>query len=185
MAQITGTFKVKKADVTLVWAPKAFSYGRILTEIDDLNAAASFKSSAVKGTFIYTNTVTNKLINVGDLLNAGSYSIRADFTPASKNFNTASIIATLVVNKNTIVMAFTSSEFTYGTALSSTHFNATAIDSYKNNVPGSFVYKNGDIVFNINDMLDAGSYDITVVFTPTIPENYTNSDQPLKNEKRN
>lgn len=175
MAKTIGNFKVNPANVSLTWTPVAFNYGRALTT-NDLNATAiGMKSMNVPGIFVYTDTNSKKILNIGDILNAGSYSINVSFTPTSKNYNPASINALLVVNKNTITMAFTSVEFVYGTPLSTSHFNATAKDSYGNNVVGTFVYTSDTgVVFNIGDIIDAGTYNVIVTFTATTPENYTN-----------
>ncbi len=105
---------------------------------------------------------------------AGSYTVTVSNTVGG----TISQPATLVVLKQTPVVTWSNAApVTYGAALNNTQLDATA------NVPGSFAYTP-----TAGTILNAGSYLLSAVFTPTDPVDYnsltnyvslTVSDAPL------
>lgn len=173
---IAGTITVNKANPKISWSPSSFVYGRILASTD-LNATATgVKNDTLSGTFSYAYTVdkTVTVVKIGDLLNAGSYSITVTFTPSSKNYNSGTATATLVITQSSLTMAFNATTITYGDVLTSTQLNATAKDFYGNLISGIATYINVDTkeVINIGDTLDAGTVNVSVSFVPTSPKNY-------------
>ncbi|PZR39140.1 MAG: hypothetical protein DI538_07605 [Azospira oryzae] len=143
---------VNKATPTITWSnPAAITYGTTLSGTQ-LNATAS-----TPGTFTYTPAA-------GTLLNAGTQTLTANFTPSNTtNYNSVNGTAVqIVVNKATPVISWTTpASITYGTALSSTQLNASA------NVAGTLVYTPAS-----GTILNAGTQTLSVDFTPTVTANY-------------
>jgi hypothetical protein len=142
---------VNKVNSTLAWSnPAAIAYGTALSSTQ-LNATAS-----VPGTFIYSPAL-------GAVLSVGSQTLQVSFTPTdSSDYNAASATVALLVNKATPTLAWSApSPIAYGTALSSTQLNATAI------VTGTFAYSpiSGTV-------LDAGSQALSVTFTASDSTDY-------------
>ena len=148
----SGTLIVNKATSSITWAtPSAIAYGTALGAAQ-LNASAN-----VPGSFVYNPAI-------GTVLNAGSQNLSAAFTPTdAANYTTATANVTLTVNKAAPSITWaTPAAITFGSALSATQLNATA------NVPGSFVYNP-----IAGTVLNAGSQNLAVTFTPTDTANYT------------
>lgn len=87
-----------KTDPVITWAnPSAITYGTLLSATQ-LNAT----SGGVPGTFSYTPALNT-------LLNAGTHSLRVDFVPTDQAaYNSVSKTVTIVVNKATATLAYTS-----------------------------------------------------------------------------
>ncbi len=150
----TVTIIVNKATPVITWAnPSAITYGTALSATQ-LNA-----SSSVAGSFAYTP-------DFGTVLNAGSYNLRADFTPSdAANYNPVSnVLRPLTVNKAVPVVTWNNpAPITYGTPLGATQLNATF------SVPGTATYVPG-----AGTILPTGANQVIVVnFTPTDAANYT------------
>jgi len=151
---ITNTVVVNKASPVLTWTPSpaaGLTYAAPLSSIQ-LNA-----SSSVAGTFIYNPTN-------GAVLNAGTNTLVATFTPTdSTNYTSGlTITNTVVVGKATPTITWTNpAAIAYGTALSATQLNATS------SVAGTFSYNptNGSV-------LNAGTNTLTAVFTASNTTNY-------------
>jgi hypothetical protein len=140
------TLVVNKATTTLTWAtPSPITFGSSLSSTQ-LNATAS-----VPGSFIYSPPA-------GTLPGSGSQTLNVTFAPAdSTDYNTATAAVTLVVNKATPEITWSSpSPIAYGTALSSTQLDASA------GLPGTFTYSPA-----AGTILEVGSQDLNVTFTPT------------------
>ena len=147
-----GDVVVSQATPIITWAtPAEISYGTALTATQ-LNA-----TTPVAGTFAYSSPL-------GTVLNAGSHTLTATFTPTDAvNYTTASATVTLVVAQATPVIAWaTPAGIAYGTALSATQLNATTP------VVGTFAYS-----LPLGTVLNAGSHPLTATFTPTDAVNYT------------
>ncbi|WCT10739.1 gliding motility-associated C-terminal domain-containing protein [Mucilaginibacter jinjuensis] len=145
------TINVKPAQPVISWtAPGPITYGTALSA-NQLNATAN-----VDGTFVYSP-------NFGEVLNVGTQTLLATFTPGSNNYQVAGKTVSITVNKANPVIAWaTPSNIAQGVALSATQLNATA------NVPGTFVYTPA-----IGDVLNAGANQtLSVTFTPTDASNY-------------
>jgi dihydroorotate dehydrogenase subfamily 1 len=151
-AQISVLIVVVKATPAITWPePEPIVYGTALTTAQ-LNATAS-----VQGTFAYTP-------NIGDLLTVGDYMLSATFTPAdAESYTQAQVSVLITVVKATPEITWPESEpIAYGTALSTAQLNATA------SVQGTFAYTP-----NIGDVLTVGDHTLSVTFTPTDVESYT------------
>ncbi len=159
----TGTFTVTVPKITpvLTWAnPSVLTYGTALSGTQ-LNATALFGGSAVAGTFTYSPAF-------GTVLNAGTQSLGVTFTPTNTtNYMTVSGSATVVVGKAAPVLTWANpSALTYGTALSGTQLNATALFG-GSAVAGTFTYSPAS-----GTVLNAGTQSLGVTFTPTNTTNY-------------
>ncbi len=143
---------VNKAASSLTWAtPAAVTYGTALGSTQ-LNATAN-----VPGNFVYAPPS-------GTVLSAGSQNLSVTFTPTdTADYTTATANVTVTINKATSTITWaTPAAITYGAALSAAQLNATA------NVPGSFNYAPP-----LGTVLNAGSQNLSVTFTPTDATDYT------------
>lgn len=131
-------------------APDPIVYGAKLGTAQ-LNATTS-----VVGVFAYTPAA-------GEVLAAGTHTIRAVFTPEdSVAYATAESIVSLTVNKAMPVILWSApSQIAYGAALSPAQLNAKA------SVPGTFAYKPG-----MGELLTPGVHKLWVDFTPDEAANY-------------
>ena len=149
VAQASVNLTVCKATPVLTWpSPVAITVGTALTGLQ-LNATAN-----VPGTFCYQP-------GMGTVLSVGTHVLRVSFSPRDAgNYTTACASVCLTVStvrKTTPLLAWTTpAPITFGTALSTTHLNATA------NVPGTFAYQPA-----AGTVLDAGTQTLSAVFTPT------------------
>ena len=145
---------VKRATPQVTWAaPAAIPYGTAL------NAAQLDATGSVPGSFAYVPAL-------GTVLNAGTRTISATFTPADAvNYAPVTASVSLTVNRIAPVVTWPGpAAIAYGTALSSPQLNATA------NLPGSFLY-----VPAPGTILSAGTQTLHVTFTPSDSTNYTNA----------
>jgi len=151
-AQAAVSLSVTKATPTITWAaPTAISYGTALGA-GQLNAKAS-----VPGSFVYAPAA-------GEVLPAGTHTLSATFTPRdTADVATAQAEVSLTITKATPLITWpTPSAISYGTALSATQLNATAL------VPGSFVYTPA-----AGNVLTAGTQKLSVTFIPKDAADYT------------
>jgi len=149
----SGTLLVQKATPVITWGnPADITYGMALGT-DQLNATAN-----VAGSFAYTPPA-------GKVLNAGNgQALSVVFTPNdTANYHSATANVQINVLKATPVVTWGNpADITYGTALGTGQFNATA------NVAGNFAYTPPTGV-----VLNAGSSQtLSVVFTPNDTVNY-------------
>jgi hypothetical protein len=130
---------------------------------------SSFTASAnVSGTIAYF--LLNDPIIGSQILNAGTYTLRAQFTPTdATNYESIFATSSLIVSKITPTITFTSiSTITYETSLSS--FVSETIAS----VAGTFMfYLEDSTILTSSTVLNAGSYTIYASFTPSDTTNYT------------
>src|SRR5205823_653850 len=150
-ATATVTITVLKASSTITWpAPADIAYGTALIATQ-LNATAS-----APGTLAYTPAL-------GTVLDAGTHALSVTFTPTNAaNYASATATATITVLKASSTITWpAAADVTYGTALSATQLNATA------SAPGTFAYTPA-----LGTVLDAGSHELSVTFTPTNAANY-------------
>ncbi len=150
----TVTIVVNKATPVITWSnPSAISYGT------PLSATQLSATSSVLGTFAYTP-------DFGTVLNAGSYTLRTDFTPADgANYNSVTNVQRpLTVNKAVPVVTWNNpAPIVYGTPLGATQLDATF------SVPGTATYVPGP-----GTILPTGANQVIVVnFTPTDAANYS------------
>ena len=151
--EITAVIEVLPVAPAITWPnPAAIVYGTALSATQ-LNAAAN-----VAGTFAYSHAA-------GSVLPAGTHTLTVTFTPASGNYTTATATAEIAVGKATPVVTWANPDaITYGSALSATQLNATA------NVDGTFAYSPA-----AGTALNAGTYQLSVTFTPADSANYVGS----------
>jgi hypothetical protein len=125
---------VLKAKPVITWAkPAAIVYGTPLGAAQ-LNAAAN-----AGGTFVYSPAA-------GTILNAGSaQTLSVQFTPAeTNNYESASATTTIDVNKAQQAITWPSpAPIVYGTSLSATQLNATAIGALTYTPPAGTVLQTG------------------------------------------
>ena len=146
------TLTVNKATPVIMWAtPAAITYGTALSATQ-LNA-----SSTIAGSFIYSPAA-------GSVLTAGAHMLSVTFVPFNPiDYTTATTTVTLIVNKATPTIAWTTpAAITFGTALSATQLNAKA------SVPGGLVYS--PVAGTIPAV---GTDPLTVNFTPSDTTDYT------------
>src|SRR5207237_356529 len=151
-ATATVTITVLKAASTITWpTPADITYGTALSATQ-LNATAS-----AAGTLAYTPAL-------GTVLDAGTPALSVTFTPRNAaNYGPATATGTLPAPKATAPLTWPApADVTYGTALSATQLNATA------SAPGTFAYAPA-----LGTVLDAGSHELSVTFTPTNAANYS------------
>jgi hypothetical protein len=149
---VSGTLEVLRALPVINWpTPGSMTYGTALSGTQ-FNATAN-----VAGTFSYSPAA-------GTILSAGTHTLMTTFTPSdTANYMTAFANVSLVVGKATPTISWpTPAAITYGTALSTAQLNATADTS------GTFAYSP---VWG--SVLAAGSQVLTVTFTPSNANNFT------------
>lgn len=159
----TTSVMVSQKPITVTYSGlSAITYGTTLSS--SLNATLS---QTVDGTLsYYTDTSLTSSVISTTVLNAGSYTIYAKFTPTSANYVSYTVNTGLTVNKATPIVTYdTLPSIAYGTTLQSS-FTASA------NVSGTIAY------FLLNDpiigsqILNAGTYTLRAQFTPTDATNY-------------
>src|SRR5947208_1327698 len=130
--------------------PTDVTYGTALSATQ-LNATAS-----APGTLAYTPAL-------GTVLDAGSHELMVTFTPTNAaNYAPATATVTLTVLKASSTITWPApADISYGTALSATQLNATA------SAAGTLAYTPA-----LGTVLDAGSHELMVTFTPTNAANY-------------
>jgi MinD-like ATPase involved in chromosome partitioning or flagellar assembly len=131
--------------------PAAIDYGSALS------LAQYMAMASAPGKFDFTPPI-------GDVLPAGVHTLTATFIPMdAERYTSVQASVELTVNKATPTIDWpATTSFSYGTAISASHLNATA------SVPGTFVYKP-----SAGAVLRAGVQPLTVTFTPEDTANYT------------
>jgi hypothetical protein len=156
----TATLTILRATPTVTWAdPAAIIFGTPLSASQlDAQAGWTVGGSAVTvpGAFTYTPAA-------GTVLGVGSHTLSVTFTPAdTADYTSASASVTLTVGQATPTVTWADpADIVYGTALGAAQLGATA------DVPGSFAYSVAAGTF-----LGAGTYTLTVTFTPDDSANY-------------
>ena len=146
------TITVNPAESEITWeTPATIAYGTPISAVE-LNATAN-----TEGTFTYTLDGNDA---EGLTPNVGSYTITANFTPASTNYKEATATVTLKVASAAAEITWATPEaITYGTAIGAAQLNATA------NTEGEFVYSVRE-----GDVLPAGADSLFVKFIPDSPD---------------
>ena len=142
---------------TCTWTPisATINYGTPLST-DQLNAVGS-----TPGTISYVNLADNSPVKLGDILNTGTYSLQANLKPTSSAYLPShSKAVTLTVNKVNPTISCDAPTITYGDVLGDPT-NPTAKFN-GNDVAGTFSWG------NVPDPLNAGSYVISLKFTPSV-----------------
>jgi hypothetical protein len=173
------TLTVVKDDVNITVTGTISTYYSDTSDLTQkLTAIAKAKNteSIVSGIFTFT---VNKmdLSKLSTSFDVGSYNILASFVPTDiKNFNSAQTIVnsgyTITFINVYVKLALTTPTIIYGTMLTTKMLSASAIDTNGKNILGSFSYTINGSAFK-EQILDSGTYEIDVIFTPNTPQNYT------------
>ncbi|MGC2216027.1 MAG: MBG domain-containing protein [Silvibacterium sp.] len=168
-ATSSATLTVTKTAPAISWpAPTSIAYGTTLSGV--LNASATNASTAVAGTYAYTNGAA--AVTAATVLPAGSYTLQVTFTPTdTTDYSTATATATLKVTQITPAISWSPASVGYGTTLSGV-LNASATNA-STAVPGAYAYTNGAAAVTAATVLPAGTYTLQVTFTPTDTTDYS------------
>jgi len=146
---------IARATPVITWAnPAGIEYGTALGATQ-LNA-----TTIVAGSFVYTPTA-------GTVLNAGAgQTLSVTFTPDdAASYTTAAQTVTIDVTRATPVITWANpASIEYGTPLGALQLNATTT------VGGTWEYTPA-----AGTVLAVGTHTLSVVFTPTVPANYTSA----------
>ncbi|MGD0097245.1 MAG: dihydroorotate dehydrogenase [Terracidiphilus sp.] len=151
-AQAEVLLSVFKAMPAVTWSePEPIVHGTALS-VAQLNATAE-----VPGTFAYIPAT-------GDVPPVGSYVLSVTFTPTdTENYTTVQAeVSITVIGPKPIITWPEPEPIVYGTRLSTAQLNATA------SLQGTFAYAPA-----IGDVLRVGDHMLSVTFTPTDAEEYT------------
>jgi hypothetical protein len=138
---------------TITWAtPAPITYGTAI------GASQLDATSSVPGTFAYTPAA-------GTVLNAGSQTLTATFTPTdTTDYTTATATVQLTVNQAIPTITWAApAAITYGAALTATQLNAGS-----DGVAGTFAYTP-----SLGTVLAAGKQTLSVTFTPADAADYS------------
>lgn len=150
------SIQVQPAVPVLTWlAPAPITYGTVLSDLQ-LQATASFQGSPLPGSWTYTPAA-------GTVLTAGDQVLTATFTPAdAQNFLASSVTTNVQVEPATPTLAWAApAAITYGTPLSATQLQATAIFN-GGSVDGAWAYDPA-----AGTVLSAGVHTLTATFSPS------------------
>src|SRR5207237_1254628 len=113
-------------------------------------------TASAPGTLAYTPAL-------GTVLDAGTHALSVTFTPTNAaNYASATATVTITVSKASSTITWpTPADVIYGTALSAKQLNDNA------SAPGTLAYTPA-----LGTVLDAGSHELMVTFTPTNAANY-------------
>jgi multiple sugar transport system substrate-binding protein len=158
-ATATVYIDVTSPTTVITWSnPAAITYGTELSSTQ-LNATASAGSTPIFGTFDYAP-------DAGTVLGAGNHqALDVNFTPDNHNYASATATVYIDVTSPTTVITWPNpAAITYGTPLSSTQLNATAIAG-GTPITGTF-----DYTPPAGTVLGAGNHQaLDVLFTPADP----------------
>ncbi|MBR3568696.1 MAG: T9SS type A sorting domain-containing protein [Salinivirgaceae bacterium] len=170
-------------DIEVVAASPAIAWATPLAAIDygtPLSALQLGAVSGVEGSFTYTAKKDDgdaEPVDIDAILDAGTYTLEATFTPNSGNYESRTATNELVVNKLKPAIAWkddvTFAEITYGETLDEDAFNASVDDEFYSF--GSLSYFENDESIDIRSILPAGTHTITAKFEPTNDNYDTNT----------
>ena len=135
-------------------------------------ASSLTASSDVSGTFVYS--IDGNTLSSTDVLNAGTYTILAIFTPSStSNYESASITESVIVDKQPTTITFpATSSIVYETTMSS-FISGTTVS---NGVAGTFAFSTNGTALSSSSIISVGTYTISCTFTPSDTSNYLSSN---------
>jgi hypothetical protein len=118
---VTGTLEIAKADQTISWnAPTAITYGTALSSAQLNATVAGVAGGSAAGALTYSPAS-------GTILNSGTHTLSVS-AAATTNYNSVTETVSLIVNKADQVITWENpANIVYGTALSATQLNATAL----------------------------------------------------------
>jgi hypothetical protein len=161
----TGTLQINQATPTLTWAtPAPITYGTALSA-SQLDAAATFNSAPLAGTFNYTPAASA-------VLPAGTQTLSVTFNPGdSTDFKAVTKTAPLVVNRAVLTVTANNVSQSYGTAIPTLSVNYTGFvnkDTLATAVTGSPIVTTTAVATS-----PPGSYPIMVSQGTLAAANYT------------
>ncbi|MBR4621162.1 MAG: T9SS type A sorting domain-containing protein [Salinivirgaceae bacterium] len=170
-------------DIEVVAATPAIAWATPLAAIDygtPLSALQLGAVSGVEGSFTYTAKKDDgdaEPVDIDAILDAGTYTLEATFTPNSGNYESRTATNELVVNKLKPVITWEPetafAELNYGETLEENAFYASVPDEF--NDYGSLSYFENDEAIDIRSILPAGTHTITAKFEPTNDNYDTNT----------
>jgi sugar lactone lactonase YvrE len=171
------TIVVNAASTTISWTPASPIIYPATLGSGQFDAAAMFGSANVSsdGTFTYyVGSVGGTVATTSTVLSVGSDQLCVQWTPSSSytaDYNSSSGCATITVNAPTSISWTPASPITYGTALRSGQFNASASSGTTNiGADGTFIYyvtAVGGTVATTSTVLPGGSDTLCVQWTPS------------------
>ncbi len=178
VTKVNGSLTVKQATPIIQWPqPASIVYGTPLSG-KQLDATASYNGSTVAGTFTYSPAA-------GALVNAGTDTLSATFTPAdATDYTTAMASVTVTVTKAASAVALTSSTSNANLNANVT-FTATVTSQSSGTPTGSVEFLDGSTVLGTGPLnnngvatyttssLTAGLHKITAVYQGDV--NFTGS----------
>jgi hypothetical protein len=172
------TLVVTKDDINIsTQSTASVIYGDVSDVTSKFSASATAKTtgSTVPGTFAFSVNNIN-LSSLSTCFDVGSYDVLITFIPTdTKNYNNSNITVqngyVVTISNVTVNLILQYSTIVYGTMCTSKMFTATAVDEAGKNVKGSFSYTINGAPF-VDQVLEAGSYEIEVIFTPSSGGNY-------------
>jgi gliding motility-associated-like protein len=171
----TATIIVDKADPIIKWTPTAIPVNTVLGTAQ-LNATTV---GNIAGTFDYGSLVGSSYST------PGNKSVTVTFHPAdlTKYNDGATLTTTLNVytvsttNIDPQINWATPADITYGTAINSVQYNATAtLPNTTTAIPGSYTYTSS----SPDATPHVGTYTLTVVFTPTDATRYNTATKAVQ-----
>jgi gliding motility-associated-like protein len=127
------------------------------------NPIVAIVSSNISGNIIQTYYNGSSTVPI----NAGTYSVTADFTPTdATNYNnlTLASVGNFIINKATPTLSITNSPITYDGNVKNATINSSVVGALLN------IQYSGSSTAPVN----AGTYSVTADFTPTDATNYNN-----------
>jgi hypothetical protein len=176
----TNSITVTQPAEAITWTPNpeaSIVYPAPLST--QLNAVATYGGVTVPGTYVYKTGSTT--LTSSSVLAPGTYPLTVTFTPTDTNLSPQITTNSITVTQPAKAITWTPNPevaINYGTPLGSTQLAAVA--TYGGvQVPGNYVYTTGSTVLNTGTVLNAGTYPLSVTFTPTDtnlpPQTTTNS----------
>ncbi len=149
--------------VSTAFTATGITYGQTLASSTPSGALTNAAGAAVPGGFAFTNS--------GIAPNAGTTNVSVIFTPTdAADYNNVTNTVTVSVGKQTpgVSTPFTASAITYGQTLASSTPSGALTNAAGAAVPGGFAFANSAIAPN------AGTTNVSVIFTPTDAADYNN-----------
>ncbi|WP_210465319.1 MBG domain-containing protein [Rufibacter roseolus] len=117
----SGTLEIAKADQTISWtAPTAITYGKPISAAQLNATVAGVEGGSAAGALTYS-------VEAGTIVDAGTHTLTVN-AAATNNYNAATKTVSLTVNKAEQVITWSDpANIVYGTPLSGTQLNATAL----------------------------------------------------------
>ena len=156
-----------KKRTTLTWKhPEDIVHPTPLSKTGQLTAVCN----ETEGTFNYYP-------RVGACLNVGKHELKVKFLPKLEDsYLPSEAKVTIRVSRGSCRLVWKPDpallEFDYGTALSEYVLCAKALSQLDTEVYGEFIYTINGKPIELKQVLEAGSHEIKVAFTPDVPENF-------------